>query len=188
MHKEITNGKEQGKAGHRKTTGQGYKQCFNVSTVCLHQEKINKCLINDTFAQKYRYTIRVMEIFKAPTPRLKSLNKHSTSRWKMLTRNEHINTGSSITMCKTHARTHARTHACTHSRTHTHTHTHTHTRARARARAHTHIVQTDRCEGQCCLTELEYSDKRQVLSLLLKEERVGECLMSWKRFVQLSCF
>ena len=35
---------------------------------------------------------------------------------------------------------------CTHARTHARTHTQAHT--------HTHAVQTDRGEGQCCLTEI----------------------------------
>ena len=39
------------------------------------------------------------------------------------------------------------------------------------AHRHTHTVQTGRCEGQCCLTEIY--GKENVLSLLLKEEGVA---------------
>ena len=42
------------------------------------------------------------------------------------------------------------------------------------AHRHTHTVQTGRCEGQCCLTEIY--GKENVLSLLLKEEGVAWCL------------
>ena len=56
--------------------------------------------------------ITIIDIYKVPSPWLKTLNKHNTH-------NVHINKGSSITTCKMH--THART------RTHTHVHTHAHT-------------------------------------------------------------
>ena len=79
-----------------------------------------------------------MEICKASTLRLKTLNKHSVthimyiememlSAIKMYMRKEKkkltqdVDKGSSVTMQKMH--THARTH--THTRAHTHTHTHT---------------------------------------------------------------
>ena len=89
-----------------------------------------------------------MEIRKAPTLRLKVLNKHSVAynvhrdgnvvsiknvykkKRKKLIHN--VDKGSSVTMQKMH--------------THTHTHTHTHARTRARART----VQTCRGDGQCC--------------------------------------
>ena len=64
-------------------------------------------------------------------------------------------------------------HTHTHTRTHTHTHTHT-----------THMTHTlhtlIRGEGQRCLAK--FSEKRNVFSLLLKEERVAECLTSWGRY------
>ena len=55
------------------------------------------------------------------------------------------------THTRTHACMHVHTHACTHTLTHTHTHTHTHTTI--------HTVQTDRGEGQCCLTEISGEEK-----------------------------
>ena len=102
-----------------------------------------------------------MEICKAPTLRLKALNKHTHIMYI-----EMENVIPKINMyvyrqvfehnmqnMHAHARTHARTHA------HTHTHTHTHT--------------------------LKYSEKRNALSWPLKEERVAECLMSWGRLFQI---
>ena len=76
-----------------------------------------------------------MEICKAPTLRLKVLNKHTHIMYiemengikkKRKKKEKGIDKGSSITMQKMH----------------THTHTHTHT------------VQTDRSEGQCGLNEM----------------------------------
>ena len=66
----------------------------------------------------------------------------------------------------THACTHARRqagthmHVCAHTRTHTHTcmqagrHTDAHACTHTYTHTHTHTVQTDRGEGQCCLTEI----------------------------------
>ena len=85
-----------------------------------------------------------MEICKAPTLRLKALNKHTHIMYIEMEnvikkkREVYIDKCSSIIMQKMHTHTHARTHA----RTHAHTH------------AHTHTVQTDGSEGQCGLTEI----------------------------------
>ena len=101
------------------------------------------------------YKIMIMGICRAPTPPLKALNKHYTYN---VQRNgqcypqfnqkltHNVDKGSSITTSKMH--THARTHARTHA-----------------------LI---RGERQCCLAE--YFQKRNVLSLLLKEERVARCL------------
>ena len=80
-----------------------------------------------------------MEICKAPTLRLKALNKHTHIMYIEMEnvipppqkkKNVYIDKCSSIIMQKTH------THTGTHARTHTHT------------------VQTDGSEGQCGLTEI----------------------------------
>ena len=65
----------------------------------------------------------------------------------------HINEDLSITMCKMQ-HIHSLTHTHTHIRTHTHTHTHTYTDTYTHTHTHTHTAQTDRGEGQCCLTEI----------------------------------
>jgi len=70
--------------------------------------------------------------------------------------------GSSITMCKIHTHTHTHTHACMCVRVHTHT-------------THTLYILI----GVKDNVALRYSKKKNVLSLLLKEERAAECLMSW---------
>ena len=79
--------------------------------------------------------IIIMEICKAPTLRLKVVNKHNTHNvqrdgkcYQQFTHNVDIKKGSSITVCKmhSHACMHTRTHACTHTHTHTHTHVQTH--------------------------------------------------------------
>ena len=92
--------------------------------------------------------IIIMEICKAPTLRLKALNKHTHIMYiemKMLSKTInmylYIDKCSSIIMQKMHTHTHTRTHAHahTHTRTHAHTHTqHTHTRTHARTHACTH--------------------------------------------------
>ena len=65
-----------------------------------------------------------MEICKAPTLRLKVVNKHNTHNvqrdgkcYQQFTHNVDIKKGSSITVCKMHS------HACMHTHTHTHTYT-----------------------------------------------------------------
>ena len=61
---------------------------------------------------------------------------------------------------QTHMRTHTHTHSLslsltdTHTHSHRHAHTHTHTHTLSLTDRHTHIVQTDRGEGQGCLTEI----------------------------------
>ena len=117
-----------------------------------------------------------MEICKAPTPRLKALNKHNThnvietenviNNLTKLTLNVDINKGSSIAMYKMHtrrarARAPARTHARPHARTHTHTHTHTLQAlvydifpSTTAVFIYTHIVQTDSSVEKRCLTEI----------------------------------
>ena len=85
-----------------------------------------------------------MEICKAPTLRLKALNKHTHIMYiemenvikKKEKKRGYIDKCSSIIMQKMH--THKHTSAHTRTRTHTHTHT----------------VQTDGSEGQCGLTEI----------------------------------
>ena len=85
-----------------------------------------------------------MEICKAPTLRLKALNKHTHIMYIEMEnvippqKNVYIDKCSSIIMQKMHTRTHICMHAHIHARTHTHTHT----------------VQTDGSEGQCGLTEI----------------------------------
>ena len=74
-----------------------------------------------------------MKICKAPTLRLKALNKHPHIMYIEMgnviqKKEKEVNKGSSITMQTMHTHTHART--------------------------HTHTVQTDRSEGQCGLTEI----------------------------------
>ena len=64
-----------------------------------------------------------MEICKAPTLRLKALNKHSITHI-MYIEMENVENNVEI---NTHARTHARTRARARAHTHTHTHTPTHT-------------------------------------------------------------
>ena len=78
---------------------------------------------------------------------------------KQLTHNVHIDTGSNITMSK----------MCVHAHTHTHTYTNTHTHTQT----HTHTIQTNRDRVQYCLTKI-FGELTNVLSLLLKEERVAE--------------
>ena len=73
---------------------------------------------------------------------------------KKLTHNVDVNKGSSITTRKMHTRTHARTH--------------THT-------------QTDRGEGQCCLTEIFWEQK----CLEFAFEGRESSLMSWGRLFQM---
>ena len=82
----------------------------------------------------------IMEICKAPTLRLKALNKHTHIMYIEMEnvikkkKNVYIDKCSSIIMQKMHTHTH------THARTHTRTRTHalTHARARTHARTHTH--------------------------------------------------
>ena len=94
----------------------------------------------------YLIIIIIMEICKAPTLRLKALNKHAHIMYiemeNVIQKNKYvyIDKCSSIIMQKMH--THARTHAHMHASTRTHAHT------------HTHRVQTDRSEGRCGLTEI----------------------------------
>ena len=78
-------------------------------------------------------------------------------------------------LVKTDTYTCSHTHAC--SCTHTHTHTLIH------VRAHKHY--TDTVEAKDSITQLICSEKRNVLCLFLKEERVVECLMSWGRLFQM---
>ena len=47
-----------------------------------------------------------------------------------------------------------RTHTCTHTHMHAGRQAHRRTRMHAHIHTHTHTVQTDRGEGQCCLTEI----------------------------------
>ena len=109
-----------------------------------------------------------MEICKAPTLRLKVLNKHNTHNVhrdgkcyqqfnKKLTHDVDIKTRSIITMWKMH------------------THTHTH--------AHTHTVQTDRGEGQCCLTEIFWEEKRLEFAF---EGRESSLISRTRLFYRLS--
>ena len=63
-----------------------------------------------------------------------------------LTHNVQINKGSNIKLCARHTHTQTHKHICTH-----HTQTHMHTC--------THILQMDRGEGQCCLTEIFGEEK-----------------------------
>ena len=107
----------------------------------------------------------LMEICKAPTPRPKAQNKknvtHSEHRDgecypqfnKQLTHSVDNNKGSSISMYKMPP---------------SHTHTRTHT--------HTHTVQIKVKDG---VAELKYSEKSNVFSLLLKEERIAERPTVW---------
>ena len=71
--------------------------------------------------------IIIMEICKAPTLRLKAVNKHNTHNvlwdgkcYQQFTHNVDIKKGSSITVCKmhSHACMHTRMHACTHANPH----------------------------------------------------------------------
>ena len=89
--------------------------------------------------------IIIMDICKAPTLRLKALNKHSgthiiyigmehvisnKNKSKLTQRRQEFKCNyAKNAHTRTHARTHAhtRTHARSHARTHEHTHTHTHT-------------------------------------------------------------
>ena len=87
--------------------------------------------------------IIIMEICKAPTLRLKALNKHTHIVYiemenvvnLLLFNCIYIDKCSSIIMQKKHTDTHTRTHIRSHTHTHTHTHTHIHT--------HTHSHCTD---------------------------------------------
>ena len=92
-----------------------------------------------------------IEICKAPTLRLKALNKHThimyiemenviklkKKKKKKKEEEVYFDKFSSIIMQKMH--THARARArATHTQPHTHTHIHTHTHTRTHAHAHTH--------------------------------------------------
>ena len=63
---------------------------------------------------------------------------------------------------------------------HTHTHIHTHEYACSQ----TNTIQTDVAKDS--ITQSKCSEKRNVLSLFLKEGRVVECLTSWGRLFQMS--
>ena len=77
-------------------------------------------------ALQWSVIIIIMEICKAPTRRLKAMNKHNKTHiayieMENVTCNFYkSNKGSSITMCKVYAHTQTRTHARTHAHTHTH--------------------------------------------------------------------
>ena len=98
--------------------------------------------------------IIIMEICKAPTLRLKALNKHTHIMYIEMKSVINLKKKMFIYIYRqvfkhnyakdAHTYTHARTHARSHARTHAHTHTHT----------HTHTVQTDGSDGQCGLTEI----------------------------------
>ena len=62
---------------------------------------------------------------------------------------------------------------------HTHTHIHTHEYACSQ----TNTIQTDVAKDS--ITQSKCSEKRNVLSLFLKEGRVVECLTSWGRLFQM---
>ena len=79
-----------------------------------------------------------MDIYKAPTLRLKALNKHTHIMYmeNVIQNNKNktdVDKVSRITMQNMHARAHARTHARTHTHKHAPTHARTHARTRARA-------------------------------------------------------
>ena len=85
-----------------------------------------------------------MEICKAPTLRLKALNKHTHIKYIEM---ENVIQFFYLFFIYRQVFNHNYandTHTHTHTRTRTHTHTHT----------HTHTVQTDGSEGQCGLTEI----------------------------------
>ena len=75
-----------------------------------------------------------MEICKAPTLRLKALNKHTHIMYiemeNVIPQNKYvyIDKSSSIIMQKMHTKTHTHTHTHTHTRTRTHTRTHINTK------------------------------------------------------------
>ena len=93
-----------------------------------------------------------MEICKAPSLRLKALNKHSVThvmyiememlsaitknnnnKIEKLTRNAH-------TRIHTHTHTHTYIHTHTYTHTHTHTHTQTHTHTHTQTTTTTHVI------------------------------------------------
>ena len=63
----------------------------------------------------------------------------------------HMHAGRQAHRC---TRMHARTHTCAFTHMHAHAHICTHMHAHIQTHTHTHTVQTDRGEGQCCLTEI----------------------------------
>ena len=70
-----------------------------------------------------------------------------------------------------------------HTHTHTHTHTHRYTHMHAHTHACTHILYRQMVVKDS-VAQLKYS-KRNVSSLVLKEEREAEFLMSWGRLFQM---
>ena len=87
------------------------------------------------------------------------------------------------TQTHTHTHTRARAHAHTHTHTYTHTHTHIHTHTHTHTCEHTNTIQTVGAKDS--ITQLKCSEKRNVMSLFLKEGRVVECLMSRGRLFQM---
>ena len=94
-----------------------------------------------------------MKVCKAPTLRLKTLNRHNTENViRSLTANAQCaNQHRSKDNYVQDVQDMRAARANTHTHIHTHTHTHTHTKH--------NTVQTDRDEGQRCSTEIFGEDK-----------------------------
>ena len=81
---------------------------------------------------------------------------HTHTQWHTHTHNVHTVTALTHTHTHTYVYTHTHTHVYTHTHRVTHSHTHTHVYTQT---LHTHIVQTDRGDGQCCLAEIFWEEK-----------------------------